>query len=201
MTPASPLIDRLIETLAELPGIGPKAAERIVYHLLTQPSRLRQLGALLRTLPESIRRCEQCGTFDIQSPCRICADARRDRALLCIVAHPTDLRAIEKTNEYRGIYHVLHGLLNPIEGVTPQDIAVAALLKRFGSGRQAFREVVLALNPTVEGETTSLYIAKALKPHKVRVTKLARGLPLGGELEFADEMTLGDAIRGRRDVP
>lgn len=191
----------LKQQLATLPGIGPKAAERIVDSLLRRPvSDVRTLGQTLSALPESIRRCQRCGNTDSQSPCSICVDAKRDATVLCVVAEPADIRAIEKTGEYHGRYHVLQGLLNPLEGVTPEDLAVAPLLKRLQHDDRAVHEVILALDPTVEGEATSLYLQKALARLAKKVTKLARGLPLGAELEYADEMTLGDAIRGRREL-
>lgn len=201
MTRRPDSVERLLAALTRLPGFGPKAAERILFHLLKRPKdEVRTLAQLIHDLPEIFVRCVRCGNYDTRTPCVICADRRRDQTLLCVVAEVPDIRAIEKTGEFRGVYHVLHGLLNPIEGVTPDRLNLASLVKRVGGDREPIREIVLALNPNVEGEATALYLRKALRPFAVRVTKLARGLPLGAELEYADEMTLGDAIRGRREM-
>lgn len=199
MTSRPDPLARLRAALTALPGIGPKAAERILLTLLRLPKeRVRAFGRAIAELPESVVRCGRCGRYDASSPCTLCRDRHRDPSVLCVVAQPSDVEAIEKTGEFHGLYHVLHGLLNAVEGVAPQDLAVAALLERMK--HEPVREVILALNPTVDGETTSLYLVKALKDAKVRLTKLARGLPLGAELEYADELTLADALRGRRDV-
>lgn len=198
MTRRPKIIDSVIASFARLPGIGLKSAERIVFFLLKQsPQAVNQFASLLRELPKSIIRCQRCGTFDAKSPCAICADRSRDQSLICVVAEPSDISAIEKTGQYRGLYHVLHGLLNPIEGVTPDTLSLTPLLRRLKS-ETGLREVILAFNTNVEGEATSLYLRKTFQPFAVRVSKLARGLPVGGELEYADEITLGDAIKGRR---
>ncbi len=202
MTKRPAIMEQVLAALTRLPGVGPKSAERMLFALLKQPrERLRAFARALEQLPDAVVRCSRCGTIDGQSPCSLCSDRRRDQGLLCIVAEATDIRAIEKTGQFHGLYHVLQGLLNPIEGVTPDQLSVPALLRRLSGGKEHVREIILALNPNVEGETTSLYLRKALKRFPVRVSKLARGLPLGGELEYADEITLGDAILGRRDLP
>lgn len=190
---------RLREALTALPGIGPKAADRILLALLRWPKeRVRVLGRALAALPEAVSRCERCARYDAANPCAICRDRRRDATVLCVVAQASDVEAIEKSEEFHGLFHVLHGQLDPVEGVTPDQLNLASLLRRLD--REPVREVILALNPTVEGETTALYLAKALKGRGLRLTKLARGLPLGAELEYADEVTLADALRGRREV-
>lgn len=160
--------------------------------------RVHAFGRALAALPEAVARCERCGRYDAASPCALCRDRRRDATIVCVVAQAPDVEAIEKSGEYRGLYHVLHGLLNPVEGVTPDQLNLPSLLHRLT--KEPIREVILALNPTVEGETTALYLAKTLKGRGLRLTKLARGLPLGAELEYADEVTLADALKGRRDV-
>ncbi len=201
MTRRPKIVDSIIATFARLPGIGLKSAERIVFFLLKQPPKsVDQFAALLQALPKSIVRCGRCGTFDTKSPCPLCADRTRDQGTICVVAEPSDITAIEKTGQYHGLYHVLHGLLNPIEGVTPDALAIAPLLNRL-KNETVTKEVILALNQNVEGEATSLFLRKSLRPYPVRVSKLARGLPVGGELEYADEITLGDAIKGRQTLP
>ncbi|MBI3115680.1 MAG: recombination protein RecR [Candidatus Kerfeldbacteria bacterium] len=192
-------LEKLIAEFTKLPGIGPKAAERMVFHLLARPPEATdELTKAIAALREQIVRCSVCGTFDTQSPCATCSDRDRDATIICVVAEPSDIRAIEKTGEFKGRYHVLHGLLNPVEGITADDLSIQPLLDRVAN--DGVREVILALNPTVEGEATALYLKKALLPGRGRVTKLARGLPVGAEVDYADEITLGDALKGRREM-
>lgn len=186
----------LIEAFRQLPGIGQKTAERFVFHLLAQPkSRLDELGKSLANLQEKITACAVCGTYTEQSPCVICRDSQRDSKLVCVVATSADQLAIEQTGEFKGRYHILGGVLNPIEGVTPEDLRVTQLLERIKSDE--IKEILVATNPDMEGEATAIYLYRALSPLGLIVTRLARGLPMGSDLEYADEITLGNAIKGR----
>ena len=192
-------VARLIEALQRLPGIGPKTAQRMTFFLLKRPmAEVRELSESLVALKDRIVYCGSCFNVTDQDPCRICADPARDGRLLCVVEEPNDLLAMERTGEYRGRYHVLLGALSPLDGIGPDDLKVRELLVRL-EGR-APDEVILATNPNVEGEATALYLAKLLRPLGVRITRIARGLPVGGDLEYADELTLGRAIEGRRAV-
>jgi recombination protein RecR len=189
----------LIEQLVRLPGIGPKSAQRLAFHLLKVP---REEAALLADavlgLKDRIRTCAQCGNISEEELCGICRDPRREAALLCVVEEVNDLLAIEKTREFRGLYHVLGGSLSPLDGRGPEQIRGKELLQRLEAG--AIREVILATNPNVEGEATALYLLRLLKSHPVTVTRIARGLPMGGDLEYADEATLARALEGRREI-
>ncbi len=190
-------IRQLITEFAKLPGIGEKTAERFVFHLLAQPkANLAAFGQAVSHLRDRIRLCSVCGAYTENDPCSICRDPNRDAALLCIVSQSADVLAIEKTGEYKGRYHVLGGVLRPLEGVTPDDLRVAPLLERLKD--ESIDEVLIATNPDLEGEATALYLGKVCAPFNVRVTRLARGLPMGSDLEYADEVTLGNAIKGRR---
>lgn len=194
-------IQQLIDHFRALPGVGPKTAERFVFHLLrTPPARVQELTRALTELHRAIGRCTVCGTFAESSPCRTCADPRRDRSLLCVVADPPDILAIERTDAFRGVYHVLDGLLAPIEGIGPAQLRIADLLARVSDGGNPIREIVLAFDPTIEGETTVHYLVRALAGRSLRLTRLARGLPVGGDLEYADPITLSDAMSGRREI-
>jgi recombination protein RecR len=192
-------VARLIEALQRLPGIGPKTAQRLTFFLLKRPAEeVRELGEALRAVKERIVYCHICFNVADQDPCRICADPGRDGRLLCVVEEPNDLLAMERTGEYRGRYHVLLGALSPLDGIGPEDLKIRDLLARLDAGGIA--EVILATNPNVEGEATALYLAKLLRPLGMRVTRIARGLPVGGDLEYADQVTLSKALEGRREI-
>jgi len=192
-------VARLIEALQRLPGIGPKTAQRLAFFLLKQPAEeVSGLAEALGQLKSLIVHCSACFNVTQEDPCRICSDPRRDGRALCIVEEPNDLLAIERTGEFRGRYHVLLGALSPLDGIGPEDLKVRELLHRLE--RESVEEIILATNPSVEGEATALYLAKLLRPFAVRITRIARGLPVGGDLEYADEVTLSKAIEGRREM-
>lgn len=192
-------IARLIEALVRLPGIGPKTASRLAFYLLRAPTEeVMALAEALRTLKEQTRLCEVCFNITDESPCAICRDERRDHGLICVVEEPLDVLAIERTGEYPGVYHVLHGVISPMDGIGPEDLKIRELVERVR--REAPREVILATNPSLEGENTAVYIHRLLLPLGVRVTRLARGLPVGGDLEYADEITLVRALQGRQEM-
>jgi recombination protein RecR len=192
-------VARLIEALQRLPGIGPKTAQRLTFFLLKRPAdEVRELSESLVAVKSRIVYCRTCFNVTDEDPCRFCADPARDARLLCVVEEPNDLLALERTGEYRGRYHVLLGALSPLDGVGPDDLKVRELLARIEAG--AVVEVILATNPNVEGEATALYLAKLLRPLGVRVTRIARGLPVGGDLEYADQVTLSKALEGRREI-
>jgi len=187
----------LIEELGRLPGIGPKSAQRIAFHLLQAPEdEVRQLAETLLILKQRVRFCVICGHVTDEDECRICRDPRRDPAVLCVVEEPKDVIAIERTGEYRGRYHVLGGAISPIDGIGPDDLRIRELLQRLADG--VVQEVILATDPNLEGEATATYLARTLSPMGLTVTRLASGLPVGGDLEYADEVTLGRAFAGRR---
>jgi len=193
-------LDRLVALFSRLPGIGKKSASRLVYHILdSDPSYARTLAGELHGLHDAIKRCSRCGSFTESDPCPICTDATRDRGLLCVVERAQDVRVIEESREFRGFFHVLGGLIAPLEGVNPGDLAIAQLLSRVRD--EGVREVILALNPTIEGDTTALYIQKFLKEKlpsgQLEISRLASGLPVGGDLEYADRLTLSRSLRGR----
>jgi recombination protein RecR len=190
---------RLIEALQRLPGIGPKSAQRITFFLLKRPiDEVRELSEAVIALKEKITYCRTCFNVTDEDPCRICADPARDDRVLCVVEEPNDLLAMERTGEFRGRYHVLLGALSPLDGIGPEDIKVRELLARLDAGETT--EVILATNPNVEGEATAIFLAKLLRPLGVRVTRIARGLPVGGDLEYADQVTLSKALEGRREI-
>ena len=192
-------VARLIEALQQLPGIGPKTAQRLAFFMLKRPAQeVRELAESLVAVKERIVSCSTCFNVTDQDPCRICGDPARDPALLCVVEEPNDLMAMERTGEYKGRYHVLLGALSPLEGIGPDDLKVRELLARLEAGGTA--EVILATNPNVEGEATALYLVKLLRPLGVRITRIARGLPVGGDLEYADQVTLTKALEGRREM-
>ncbi|MFP5322391.1 MAG: recombination mediator RecR [Acidimicrobiia bacterium] len=192
-------VQDLIDQLGRLPGIGPKSAQRIAYHLLKVPKDdALALAQAVATAKERVRFCEVCHNLSEAPRCAICADARRDATLVCVVEEPRDIIAVEKTGGFRGRYHVLGGAINPMEGIGPDQLKVRELLARLESDDVA--EVILCTNPNLEGDTTAMYLARLLKPLGVRVTRIASGLPVGGDLEYADELTLGRALEGRRDV-
>jgi len=192
-------IARLIEELTKLPGIGPKTAQRLAFHILhMEPSVVEGIARTLVEARAKVKYCSICCNLTDQDPCQICADEGRDRSTICVVQEPRDVVAMEKTREYHGLYHVLHGALNPMEGIGIDDIRVKELVARLGDGQ--VQEVILCTNPNTEGETTAMYIARYIKPLGVKVTRIARGLPMGGDLEYADEVTLAKALEGRREI-
>ena len=194
---AKPLA-KLVAELERLPGIGPKSAQRMAFHILRQPQEeARQLAEAVLAVKEHIRLCSICSNFTDQELCEVCRDVKRDRSLLCVVAETGDLIAMETTNEFRGHYHVLQGLISPMDGVTPQMLKIRELFPRVAAG---VSEVILALNPTTEGQTTALFLADKLKPLGVKVTQIAHGLPAGGNLDYADQATLISALQWRREL-
>ncbi|QBI19461.1 recombination protein RecR [Egibacter rhizosphaerae] len=192
-------VQDLITELGRLPGVGPKSAQRIAFHLLTVDSAdSERLANAITRVASEVRFCVRCGNVSEAEECRICRDARRDPRLICVVEEPRDLMAIEKTSEFRGRYHVLGGAISPIDGVGPEQLRIAELMSRLTD--EDVQEVVLATNPNIEGETTASYLARQLKATGVRVSRIASGLPVGGDLEYADEVTLGRAFTGRTEV-
>lgn len=195
---AKPLA-RLVGELEKLPGIGPKSAQRLAFHLLRIPAdEARQLSDAIREVKERISTCQICFNFTDQPVCDICRNERRDRSVLCVVAEPRDLLAMERTNEFTGRYHVLGGVISPLDGIGPEMLRVRELIERIQ--RDEVKEVILATNPTVEGDTTAMYLARLIKPFQVRVSKIAFGLPVGGDLDYADQATLIQALEGRREM-
>ncbi len=189
-------LDRLVGSLSKLPGIGKKSATRMAYHVLdADPSYARLLAEELRGLHDAIRRCSVCGSYTESDPCPVCADPARDGSVICVVERPQDVRVIEESREFRGRFHVLGGVIAPLEGIGPDDLSIGALIARVRKG--GIREVILATNPTVEGDTTALYLQKLLKDTGVELSRLASGLPVGGDLEYADRLTLARSFRGR----
>jgi len=190
---------RLIEQLQRLPGIGAKSAQRLAFHILRSPREdADRLCDAVRDVKERVTYCSVCSNITDVDPCTFCTDPTRDRTIICVVEEPQNVAAIEKTREYRGVYHVLMGALSPLSGVGPDDLKIKELLARVGDG--TVREVVLATNPNVEGEATALYLARLLKPLGLRVTRIATGIPVGSDIEYADEITMSKAMLGRRDV-
>jgi recombination protein RecR len=191
------VVQDLIDELGRLPGIGPKGAQRIAFYLLAaDPADVRRLAATLLEVKDRVRFCRSCGNVAEEEECRICRDPRRDPAVICVVEEPKDVVAIEKTHEFHGRYHVLGGAISPIEGVGPDDLRIKELMARLADS--AVTELILATDPNLEGEATATYLARLVKPMGVRVTRPASGLPVGGDLEYADEVTLGRAFEGRR---
>jgi recombination protein RecR len=192
-------IGELIEELGKFPGVGPKSAQRIAFFIVQSPTYdPRRLGEILGDIRTSIRFCDVCGMISAQDTCALCSDPRRDDTVLCVVEEPKDVLAIERTREFRGRYHVLGGALSPIDGIGPDDLRIRELLERLGSG--VVTEVILATDPNLEGEATASYLSRLLIQPGLRVTRLASGLPVGGDLEYADEITLSRAFVGRRNV-
>jgi recombination protein RecR len=197
---ASP-IARLVQQLAKLPGVGEKTAARLAFHILrSAPEDAAALAAAITDVKQKIRLCGVCCDLTESDPCAVCSDARREAGLICVVAQPQDVVAVERTGGYRGRYHVLHGLLSPLDGVGPDDLRVAELLRRCSDAAAPVAEVILATSSTVEGEATAVYLAKLLRPLGVRTSRIATGVPIGGELEYADQLTLARAIDGRREM-
>ena len=194
----SELMTKLVEALSKLPGIGRRSAERMVFYLLkTKKEEALTLGELIRQLRESVVFCGVCHNFSDQKICHICSDPGRDQGLICVVEDPKDVVAIEKTGSHRGVYHVLLGALSPLDGIGPDQICIGDLLERVK--QKKIREIILATNPNTEGDTTALYLAKVLAPSKVKVTRLARGIPVGSHIEYTDQATLSRAFSGRND--
>ncbi len=194
------VIDDLTGELARLPGIGRKTAQRLVFHLLRQPpEQSRKLAESLVSLIERVRTCDRCRNLTESPLCAICADPRRDGQLICVVEEASDIASIERASEFRGVYHVLGGRLSPLDGIGPGDLAIDALMTRVRP--EGIREVILATNPSLEGEATALYLQRQLAVSAVRVTRIARGLPVGGDLEYADGVTIAQALSARREMP
>jgi recombination protein RecR len=192
-------VTRLIEAFTQLPGIGPKTASRLTFYLLRRPAEQAEaLADALRDLKQKTVFCSICFNITETSPCPICQDEGRDRSIVCVVEEPLDVLAIDRTGEYRGLYHVLHGAISPVEGIGPDELRINELVARLRA--QPVQEVLLATNPNLEGEATAMYLARLLEPLRVRVTRLARGLPVGGDLEYADAVTLSRALQGRREM-
>jgi recombination protein RecR len=197
--PTARPISRLIEEFNKLPGIGPKTAQRLAYHLLQAPGeRTRDLADAVLGIKENLRLCSSCLNITDTDPCGICADETRDVSKVCVVEEPIDIMPLERTRKFHGLYHVLHGVISPSDGIKPEDLRIRELLERLG--RKDITEVILATNPNVEGEATSMYIQRLISPLGIRVTRLARGLPFGGDLEYADAVTLSRALEGRQEM-
>ena len=194
-------LELLVQLLARLPGVGGKTATRLAFHLVTAPKEYpRALAEALVTVADTVHPCRVCGCFTTEDLCRICVDPRRDGGVLCVVSRVQDVLALERAGGFRGRYHVLQGLLSPLDGVGPEDLRIAELLARVAEAEEPVREVILAISPSVEGETTVLYLSRALAAHGPRVTRIAAGVPIGGELEYTDQVTLGRALAERREV-
>jgi recombination protein RecR len=194
----SPAVENLVSQLTRLPGVGTRTAQRLAFHLLRVPKdEAAALAGAIAEVKDRVRFCSECGNLTEEEVCAICLDTRRDQAVVCVVEQPADLISVERTHEYRGLYHVLGGALSPIDGVEPEHLRIGQLLQRVE--RNGIQEVVLATNPNMTGEATAAYLADRLRGH-VRVTRLASGLPVGGDLEYADEVTLGRALSGRREM-
>ncbi|CAM4079141.1 recombination mediator RecR [Nocardiopsis rhodophaea] len=192
-------VQNLIDELGRLPGVGPKSAQRIAFHLLAaETADVKRLANALVEVKDRVRFCEVCGNVSEETECRICRDPRRDSAVICVVEESKDVVAIERTREFRGRYHVLGGAISPIEGVGPDDLRIRELMTRLSDGQVT--ELILATDPNLEGEATATYLARLVKPMGLKVTRLASGLPVGGDLEYADEVTLGRAFEGRRNL-
>lgn len=194
---ARPLAE-LIAELERLPGVGPKSAQRLAYHLLrVTDAEAFRLADSIKNAKQKLRFCEQCQNVSENAVCEICSDPKRERSVICVVSEPRDIAAVERVNEYKGLYHVLHGLLSPMDGVGPEHLRVKELIARLTDG---VKELIIATNPTIEGDATALYLAKLLKPSGVKVTRLAHGMPVGGELDYADSATLLSALEYRREM-
>jgi recombination protein RecR len=192
-------VTRLIEAFAQLPGIGPKTASRLTFYLLRRPAEQAEaLAEALRDLKQKTVFCSSCFNITEQSPCAVCRDDARDRSIICVVEEPLDVLAIDRTGEFKGLYHVLHGSISPVDGIGPDELRIGELMARLKD--EPVQEVLLATNPNLEGEATAMYLARLIQPLGMRVTRLARGLPVGGDLEYADAVTLGRALEGRREM-
>ena len=196
---AAPPVARLIQELNKLPGVGPKSAQRLAYYLIRLPAEEAQALALaIQAVKDTVVFCSVCQNLTDTGPCSTCTDVRRDTSQICVVEEPLDMLALERSHCYRGLYHVLHGVISPINGVGPDDLKLKELLPRLGNG--AVEEVIIATNPTLEGEATAMYIRRHIIPSDIKVTHLARGLPVGGDLEYADDVTLSRAFQGRQEL-
>jgi len=192
-------VARLIDEFEKLPGIGHKTAQRLAFHILNMPAdKAYSFANAIIDAKKTIHYCSVCGDLTDTDPCRICSNQNRDRSVICVVESPRDVIAMERIREFKGLYHVLHGVISPLEGIGPDDINMKSLIKRIGEGET--KEVILATNPDVEGEATAMYIAKLIKPMGVKATRIAHGLPVGGDLEYADEVTLAKSLEGRREI-
>jgi recombination protein RecR len=197
--PSPKPIARVVDELSHLPGVGPKTAQRLTYHLLRAPTeRVEALAEAILELKRKVVLCSVCFNITDQSPCSVCGDPQREIARICVVEEPLDVVAIERTGQYQGRYHVLHGALSPIEGIGPEELKIRELIRRLEEG--GVEEVILATNPNLEGDATALYLTRLIQPSGIHVTRLARGLPVGGDLEYADEITLGNALAGRSRI-
>ena len=197
--PAAEPVSRLIEELGKLPGIGPKSAARLTYYLLRIPeAEARALAEAIIAVKEKTVLCSSCQNITDSNPCAICGSNERDHSIICVVKEPLDILALERTGQYKGLYHVLHGVLSPIDGIGPDDLKIKELLQRLKTG--SVKEVILATNPNLEGEATAMYLHRVLSAYGIRLTRLARGLPVGGDLEYADEVTLTHALEGRQEI-
>ena len=196
---AAPPVARLIQELNKLPGIGPKSAQRLAYHVIRLPNEdAHALAQAVLAVKELITLCSLCQNLTDTDPCSICTDSRRDNTQICVVEEPLDVLALERTHCFRGLYHVLHGVISPMDGIGPEDIKLKELVPRLQN--RSVTEVIIATNPTLEGEATAMYVQRHVSPLGVKVTYLARGLPMGGDLEYADELTLSRAFQGRREI-
>jgi recombination protein RecR len=199
MSSYAPSLARLIEELSKLPSVGPKTAQRLAYYMLSMAS--QDAEALAEAILEArrlIRHCSVCANITEADPCELCTNPRRDHSVICVVETPRDVAAMERTREFKGVYHVLQGAISPLDGIGPDDLRIAELLRRLADTE--VREVIVATNPRVEGEATALYLSKVIKPLGIKVTRIAHGLPMGGDLEYADEVTLARAMEGRREL-
>ena len=195
----TPALQKLIDELGKLPGVGPKSAQRIAFHLIKLPEQdALSLANAIQEAKQKVRFCERCFNMSDEAICEICSDTQRDSSLVCVVEEPRDIVALERTREYKGLYHVLQGAINPIDGVGPEQLKIRELLERLKEN--TLQEVILCTNPNIEGEATAMYLAKLIEPLGFQVSRIASGLPVGGDLEYADELTLGRALEGRRKI-
>ena len=195
----TPALQKLIDELGKLPGVGPKSAQRIAFHLIKLPEQdALSLANAIQEAKQKVRFCETCFNMSDEAICEICSDTQRDTSLVCVVEEPRDIVALERTREYKGLYHVLQGAINPIDGIGPEQLKIRELLERLKGN--TLQEVILCTNPNIEGEATAMYLAKLIEPLGIQVSRIASGLPVGGDLEYADELTLGRALEGRRKI-
>ena len=195
----TPALQKLIDELGKLPGVGPKSAQRIAFHLIKIPEQeALSLADAIQQAKQKVRFCETCFNMSDEAICEICSDSQRDSSLVCVVEEPRDIVALERTREYKGLYHVLQGAINPIDGIGPDQLKIRELLERLKGNTVV--EVILCTNPNIEGEATAMYLAKLIEPLGIQVSRIASGLPVGGDLEYADELTLGRALEGRRNI-
>ena len=195
----TPALQKLIDELGKLPGVGPKSAQRIAFHLIKLPEQdALSLANAIQEAKQKVRFCEKCFNMSDEAICEICSDTQRDSSLVCVVEEPRDIVALERTREYKGLYHVLQGAINPIDGIGPEQLKIRELLERLKGN--TLQEVILCTNPNIEGEATAMYLAKLIEPLGIQVSRIASGLPVGGDLEYADELTLGRALEGRRKI-